>query len=333
MLQLLNEARTNPPAAAQQITSNLSPEVVATLNYYGVNLQAAKNAIASATPQPPLAWNGALAAAAQGHSQDMANTQVQSHTGSDGSTPSQRMQQTGYGSTASSAENAYAYAASVDQAMQAFLLDWGVSNDGHRVNIQQPGVPPQNAYSDVGIGMVQTNNSSFGPTVVTQDFASHANAQAQLVGVAYNDNSHTGFYQPGEAQGGVQIDAVNLQTGAVSSTQTWDSGGYELSLAPGQYKVIASVNDQVVQSSNITVNNVNVEQDFILSNSWQGGTRESAIAAARPQPNPAPQPAASSPYVVGGVVAVPSAPQPAAPAPDAGAGLWSWSTWNASVGS
>src|SRR5262249_2751587 len=148
MLQLLNEARTNPPAAAQQITSNLSPEIVATLNYYGVNLQAAKNAIASSTPQPPLAWNSALGASAQGQSQDMVNTQVQSHTGSDGSTPSQRMQQSGYGNMASSAENAYAYASSVDQAMQAFLLDWGVSNDGHRVNIQQPGVQPQNAYSD-----------------------------------------------------------------------------------------------------------------------------------------------------------------------------------------
>ena len=75
------------------------------------------------------------------------------------------------------------------------------------------------------------------------------------MGVAYYDNGGTGFYQPGEGQGGVQIDAVNLQTGQVSSTQTWDSGGYELSLPPGQYQIIASLNDKVVQTTNVTVGN------------------------------------------------------------------------------
>ena len=73
--------------------------------------------------------------------------------------------------------------------MQAFLIDWGVPSDGHRINIQQPGVSAQNAFRDVGIGIVQTNpsNPSFGPMVVTQDFGSQANEQAQVVGVAYYD--------------------------------------------------------------------------------------------------------------------------------------------------
>jgi hypothetical protein len=351
MLQLLNEARTNPPAAAQQISNNITPDVQATINYYGVNLPATLQRISSATPQPPLAWNNALASAAQAHSQDMANTQVQSHTGSDGSTPQQRMQQSGYGSPASTGENAYAYATSAEQAMQAFLIDWGVASDGHRVNIQQPGVPAQNAYRDAGIGLVNSNNSSFGPLVVTQDFASQPNEQAQLVGVAYNDNYGSGFFQQGEGQGGIQIDAVNTQTGAVSSTQTWSAGGYELPLAPGQYLVIASLNDQVIQTANITINNVNVEQDFILSNHWQGGTRENAIAAAQPQVNNQPavsqpyaaqpqvnnQPAVSQPYAVGASIALPAISQSSAPAasqssaPAAPAGAWSWSTWNAQV--
>ena len=122
--------------------------------------------------------------------------------------------------------------------------------------------------------------------VVTQDFGSQANEQAQVVGVAYYDNSHTNFYQPGEGQGNVQIDAVNLLTGQVTSTQTWDSGGYELSLAPGNTQLIASLNDEVVQSTNITVAGVNIEQDVILNNNWLGGTREAAIAAAQPQARP-----------------------------------------------
>ncbi len=286
MLQLVNEARTNPAAVAAQISSssNLTPDVTATLNYYNVNLQQAEQKIASTPAQPPLAWNQDLATAAQGQSQYQADNQVQSHTGANGSTTQQRIQAAGYANATSSGENAYAYASSVMESMQAFLFDWGVPSDGHRINIQQPGVSPQNAYTSVGIGIVQTNPStpSVGPMVITQDFASQTNSLAQVVGVAYNDNAGTNFYLPGEGVGNVQIDAVNLKTGAVSSTQTWDAGGYELALAPGQYQLIASQNGSVIKSSAITINNLNIEQDFVLTNTWQGGTRAAAIAAAQP---------------------------------------------------
>jgi uncharacterized protein YkwD len=286
LLQLINEARTSPAAAAAQISSEITPQVTATLQYYGVNLQTALNTISSATPQPPLAWNADLANAAQGQSQYMANNQIQSHYGANGSTPQQRMTAAGYTNITSSAENAYAYASSPAEAMEAFLLDWGVPSDGHRINIQQPGVAQQNAFTDAGVGIVQTSpsNPNFGPEVITEDFARSSNSQPQLVGVAYNNTSGTNFYQPGSGQGGVQIDAVNLQTGQVLSTQTWASGGYELALPAGQYRVIASVNDTVVQTSNVAISNLNVEQDFVLTNSWQGGTRESAIAVAQPAP-------------------------------------------------
>ena len=213
MLQLVNEARTNPQAAADRVTSNLTPDVSATLDYYHVDLNSAKQAIATSAPKPPLAWNPALAAAAQGHSQDMANTQVQSHSGSNGSSPDQRMEQAGYTNHNSTGENAYAYSTSVDEAMQAFLLDWGVSDQGHRRNLLQPNVSSSNSFRDVGIGIVGTNDPKFGPMVITQDFGSRPNSLAQLVGVAYYDNQHSQFYAPGEGQGNVQIDATNLATG------------------------------------------------------------------------------------------------------------------------
>ena len=306
MLQLINEARTNPAAAEAQITNNLTPEVEATLQYYNVNLQQVQKTIANSTPQPPVAWNANLASAALTQSNYMTQNQVQSHIGANGSTPLQRIQQAGYTNVVSNNENAYAYSSSALEAMQAFLIDWGVPSDGHRITIQQPGVSAQNAYRDVGIGIVQTPaSSSVGPEVVTQDFASQANEQAQLVGVAYYDNSHTNFYQPGEGQGGLQIDAVNRQTGQVSSTQTWASGGYELSLPPGQYQVIASLNDKVFQTTNVTVGTVNIEQDFVLTNAWQGGTRESAIAAAMPAATPtAPIVAPTTPTVTPTVATV-----------------------------
>ena len=356
VLQLINEARTNPAETAQQIANNITPEVSATLQYYGVNLQSALQTISSATPQPPVAWNADLANSAQGQSQYMADNQIQSHTGANGSNPQQRMTAAGYSNISSSAENAYAYSTSPEEAMQAFLIDWGVPSDGHRINIQQPGVAPQNAYTDAGVGIVQTNpnNPAFGPLVITQDFAKSTNSQPQLVGVAYNDTSATGFYQPGEGQGGVQIDAVNLQTGQVLSTQTWASGGYELSLRAGRYQIIASQNDSVIRTANVTVTNVNVEQDFVLSTTWQGGTRESAIAAAQPQAvvvAPTPQPVVVAPTPQPPVVVAP-APQPVSAQPQSSTPEWvvpipsiqttktpssvlamlasSWSAWSAS---
>jgi Cysteine-rich secretory protein family len=348
MLQLVNEARTNPAAVEAQITSaaNLTPDVLATLKYYNVSLQQVEQTIGTATPQAPLAWNQDLANAAQGQSQYEASNQTQTHTGAGGSTSQQRILAAGYTSPTSSGENTYAYASSVMESMQAFLMDWGVPSDGHRINIQQPGVAPQNAYTSAGIGIVQTSSSnpSFGPMVITQDFGSQANTQAQVVGVAYNDNAGTGFYLPGEGAGGVQIDAVNLQTGTVSSTQTWASGGYELSLAPGQYRIISSLNDKVIQSSTVSVNNLNLEQDFILTNTWQGGTREAAIAAAQPQAVAPPVTIPTTPVtnpinVVGTLATVTPISQPSS-APVSSANITSpssflslfansWSAWNA----
>jgi hypothetical protein len=279
MLQLVNEARTNPQAAAERVTSNLTPDVVATLNYYHVDLNAAKQAIATAAAKPPVAWNPSLAVAAQAHSEDMANTQVQSHAGSDGSSADQRMEKAGYTNHNSTGENAYAYSTSVDEAMQAFLLDWGVSDQGHRRNLLQPNVSSSNAFRDTGIGIVNTGNSKFGPMVITQDFGSRPNELAQLVGVAYYDNQHSQFYAPGEGQGNVQIDATNLASGTTTSTTTWDSGGYALPLSPGKYQITASLNGAVIQTRTLTIGSDNVEQDFILSNPMDGRSRNQVVSA------------------------------------------------------
>jgi uncharacterized protein YkwD len=328
MLQVLNMVRTDPQAAVQYLESNITPDITATLNYYGVNLNATLQTIASSPAQPPLAWNPQLAQAAQGHSQDMATNGFQSHTGSDGSSPSQRMEAAGYTNDTSNGENVYAYASSVDQAMEAFLLDWGVSDAGHRANIMQSTTSPDDAYRDVGIGLVTTNGSnSTGPLVVTQDFGSQAGEQSQVVGVAFNDSQGTGLYEPGEGVGNVQITAVNLANGQVSSTQTWASGGYELALAPGNYQLIASQNNQVISSSKITINNVNVQQNFNLLSTWQGGSLSTAISAAQPNSTPAPK-AISIP------TAVQAAPmQSSAPSLTASAINWNWSNWSATKAS
>ena len=67
MLELINQARTNPQAAAQRLTSSIDPELQNTLNYYHVDVNQLAKEIASAPIKAPLAWNSDLAAAAQAH--------------------------------------------------------------------------------------------------------------------------------------------------------------------------------------------------------------------------------------------------------------------------
>ena len=281
MLTLLNQARTNPQAAATEFTTNLTPDVQTTLQYYNVDLNQVRAAISSAAPRQPLAWNANLAASATAQSQYQANTGVQTHLGADGSAPYQRMDQAGYTNRVSSGENAYAYSQSVDNAMEAFMIDWGVSSLGHRNNILQPTATPQTSYQAVGIGIVKTNTPNFGPEVITQDFGAQSGYTAQLLGVAYYDKNGDGSYSMGEGQGNVQIQAVNLATGQTSSVFTWDAGGgYQLPLTPGTYQITASVGSRVFSTQTVTMGTQNVEVDFNLSQPWLSDTNPAAAQQA-----------------------------------------------------
>lgn len=91
MLEMINLARTDPAEAAQKFTTNLDPDVIATLNYYNVNINQVRSDIANSPVRPPVAWNDTLAQAAAGMATDQAVNGFQSHTGSNGSTLSQRL--------------------------------------------------------------------------------------------------------------------------------------------------------------------------------------------------------------------------------------------------
>lgn len=274
-LSLINMARTNPQAASQWIGS-VGADVKKTLDHYKVDVDAVKATIASSRALPPVAWNPNLADAAQSHSDDMASNQYQSHTGSDGSSPDDRVRRSGF-SAASTGENAYAYAKSVDNAMQAFLYDWGVADAGHRRNLLQPGVSSSDSFTDVGIGVAKTTGK-VGPVVVTQNFARSTSPTPQVIGVVYNDNNGDDFYTPGEGQGDVAIDATNLDTGETATTRTTGSGGYQMPLSSGRYKLTASENDVVIKQVDVTVSGENVAQDFVTSKPWDGRLRTAATA-------------------------------------------------------
>ncbi len=287
MLELINMARTNPAEMATWIQSNLTASDLATIQHYGVNLDQALSEIASNPPVQPLAWSDTLASTALEQSQYEADNQVQTHDGPGEADLAGRLSAAGYTNPSQYGENSYAYAQSVDQAMIAFLVDWGVAGNGHRGNLIQPGTPDADTYTEVGIGIVATNpGSSVGPFVMTQDFGRPASFTPQVVGVVYGDQNGNNMYDPGEGQGGVTVVVDNANGQQVAETTTWDSGGYQIPLTPGSYKVTAVENGTVIQSQNITVNNDNVEADFNTSLPWQGGSLPTATAASQPQVQP-----------------------------------------------
>ncbi len=325
-LSLMNLARTNPQAAANWLSQEVAndPNVQATLNFYGVNLQQKLAQLSSATAQPPLAWNDALGSAAQGHSQDMYANNFQSHTGSDGSSPSDRISNAGYGTALSEGEDAFAYASSVENSIEAFLLDWGVSDDGHYKNILQPGTAAQDAYSDVGIGIVSsTDGAGDERDVVTVDFAKGANSQPQIVGVVYDDNNGNGVYDPGEGQGGYVIKATNLANGQVSSTTSAGPGGYQMPLAAGTYDVQAiNSNGQTLGSQDVTIGSTNVEADFNLLSPTTAANQYSP-----PAPAPRPVVQVSAPIVQTAF----QAPTPAPAVVNPLSFITSWTAYKANV--
>jgi uncharacterized protein YkwD len=288
MLSLINMARTNPTATVSWLRSHIDVNDNATMTHYGVNLDSELTAIGNSTPVQPLAWNDTLASTATYQSQYESDHQVQTHQGPGEAGLEDRLHAAGYTNQVVDGENSYAYAQNVEHAMKAFLIDWGVSDKGHRGNLLQPNTETANTYNEVGIGIVATpSGSSVGPNVITQDFGRRADSKAQVVGVVYNDNNGDNIYTPGEGRGGMTVEVDDASTGRqVARTKTWDSGGYQVPLGRGSYTVkVLDVNGNAVQHKQVTIDldNKNVGADFNLN-----------LAPDAPPPSPPPPPRATT---------------------------------------
>lgn len=284
MLKLVNDARQNPQAVAAQYTDGLSQDEKQTAAYYGLDLNAAKQAIQSAKPQQPLAWNSKLAAAAQTQSQDMADHNFQSHNGSDGSDPGTRARRQGYNGV-SIGENGFAYARNVRNSMNAFMADWGnAPTFGHRSHILEPDTPQSQSFREVGFGLVAKKGGlgGVGPLVVTQVFGRQADSKPFLLGAAFHDDNGNGLYDAGEGSGGVDVNVVNVKTGQDVHTRTWASGGWQVQLDPGVYRVTGKLNGKVLKTQEITLNDQNQSIDFDTAHP-QAGADNGSTGTQQPQ--------------------------------------------------
>jgi Ca2+-binding RTX toxin-like protein len=285
MIELINRARANPAAEAARYNGYT--------DMYGntFNGQLGEGgASISSTPKQPLALNLNLTYSARTHAQYLMSSNTFGHTGSGGSSPSQRMAAAGYtfaGSYAS-AENVGIDGNSslpndntlVEDQHAALFTDMTVAGRGHRLNMMMSNT------REIGSGITKGSfnyanfgyNGSLASIITAQNFAT-TQGNAFITGVAFNDTVvNNDFYNPGEGLAGITVRAVGAN--GTFTTTTLTAGGYSLQVPAGTYTVTATggaFGSKVVTYTNVTIGSENVKRDFMS---------DQAVNAPAPDPGP-----------------------------------------------
>ncbi|MFJ4946906.1 CAP domain-containing protein [Streptomyces sp. NPDC088760] len=143
--------RATAPASAAPAAPS-TPKPTATASGVTAEILRLVNAERGKAGCQALTLNSVLTKAAQAHSQDMAAHQNMSHTGSDGSSPGDRITRAGYAWSSYGENVAYGYS-TAEQVMAAWM-----SSPGHRANILNCG------FKEIGVGLAQPGS------YWTQDF-------------------------------------------------------------------------------------------------------------------------------------------------------------------
>ncbi|TIP59521.1 MAG: hypothetical protein E5X56_10130 [Mesorhizobium sp.] len=240
----------------------------------------------------PLAFDNDLSEAAEGHSRWMLATDTFSHTGSGGSSPTQRMKAAGYtlaGSWATGENIAWATTRSpTGYNDEIQLLHNNLMNSsGHRANILNGN------FREVGLGFEVGDYRGRSSGFVTENFAK-TGSDLFLTGVAIDDKDGDKFYDPGEGLSGLTITAKS-STGTTFTTKTMAAGGYDLALKPGTYTVTFSGAGIEASTRTVSVGSKNVKLDLV--DPKQGAVaavQDEAAAASDPAPQQDPTPTAQA---------------------------------------
>jgi uncharacterized protein YkwD len=255
LLELANRLRMDPGGEADRLLpgSGTAANIRNALDWFGTDPAAFRAQMAGFAAVAPLAWNAALAQAAETHTLAMIAADEQSHQVPGEATLGSRITAAGYTGWSSVSENVYAYSDDPLYAHAGFVIDWGyddadwsggtlrrdwqASGDGmqdaagHRLALLRA------ATTEAGFAMLAETDpgTAVGPFLVTQNFGTRHAYQPQLLGVVIRDGDGDAFYDIGEGMGGVTVTA----TGAAGSfsTTTWASGGYQMVLPQGSYTV------------------------------------------------------------------------------------------------
>ena len=248
-LELINRARANPTAEAARFGIALNEGLAA--------------GTISTTPAQPLALNDALQTSIQGHLQDMIDHDFFSHTGSNGSTITTRINGAGYTNWVTIGENlafrgstgAIDTEASVIQEHQDLFVDAGIAGRGHRTNLLNAN------FKEAGAGVRTGDYKGYNSVFTGNDFGAKA-GNSFLTGVVITDTvTANNFYNVGEGLAGISVVVKNGAT-TVASTTSNAAGGYQIQVPAGTYQVTfsgARITSPITKTFTIGTLNVKVD--------------------------------------------------------------------------
>lgn len=247
-LELVNRARQDPKAEADRYNINLN--------------EGLPNGTITSTPKQPLAFNPNLFNAAQSHTQWMLDNQLFGHAGVNGSASFDRIADAGYtGST--TRENLGATFTNdtnpdlvfmADANYEDLFVDKSNAERAHRITIME------DKLREVGISNILGEFSGLNALFVTLDYGTRSDVNPFLTGVVYNDEDKDSFYTPGEGLGGIQVE-IRGSNGNFS-TETMNTGGYQIDLPKGNYTITFSgegLNSSITKSASIDSENVKLD--------------------------------------------------------------------------
>lgn len=262
-LELVNRARLDPLNEAARLLAdpNVSAETKSNLDLGAEGLNRGLSAgTISGAPLQPLAPNGLLRDAAEGHSDWMLQANVFSHTGQNGSSVGERIADAGYvvvwpGGTG---ENLSWRGTTGTMNMDAAVIGHHAglfASDGHRRNILTEW------FKETGVAQVNgpfthTNGITYDSSMLTQKFAASGH-EVFLTGVAYTDLDGDNFYSLGEGQAGVGVAAAGVDT------LTASAGGYALALTAAPNVSVTMTWGAIDIDATVDLSEGNVKLDLV----------------------------------------------------------------------
>ncbi len=250
IVELINRARSDPAAeAARQgigLNDDLAPGTITT------------------TAKQPVAISPLLVDSANAHSLSMILEDYFSHTGSDGSTPSERIFRAGWEHENlgySTGEN-LSFFGSTDTSIANALETLDAQHKGLIESESHREIIMTDRFTEIGVGQQIGEFQGSTVSMITENFADAG--RTYLTGVAIDDGDGDDFYDVGEGLEDIQVTATG-STGTFTTT-TWSSGGYTLELDAGTYNVTFSGGafGAGYDAGSITVANQNVKVDANL---------------------------------------------------------------------
>lgn len=214
LIEMVNRTRLDPEGEAAR---------------FGIDLnEGLAEGTLDGTARQVLAPNQLLHDAADAHGAWMLATDTFSHTGVDGSSPGERMEEAGYDFSGryASGEN-ITYRGSTGPIDLNTLMEENHHRDlflsaGHRANMLH------DFYSEIGVSQIEgvfaSGDNDFNASMVVENFAL-SGSSVFLTGVSYADSDDDGFYSIGEGRAGVSVQANG------NTIQTAAAGGYAIALS------------------------------------------------------------------------------------------------------